>query len=427
MSRIPTASRREFLLGSLGLMSVAGAVPHFLARTALAGPPPRPDDAVLVVVQLSGGNDGLSTVVPYAHDNYHRVRNASRIPANAVLKLDTEVGLHPNLTGFKGFYDEGQLAVLQGVGYPNFNQSHFTSMDIWHVGDPSIQEAGSPRRESGMLGWLGRYCDQAFPGDVDLKRAIAVGFAQAPRAIQGRRHPGLSFQGVGGFRFFVGDPRDKLRTDLSNRLARLQPGSAANPNAELDFVSQTISGAIAVGEEVSNLAMRYRSRVMYPFSTPLGFSLRTVAAMITGGLSTRVYYVFQDGYDTHADQKPRHDKLMADLNAAIAAFYKDLAQQGHARRVLIMTMSEFGRRVHENGSRGTDHGMAAPMFLIGPGVKGGVHGRHPGLDNAQLVMGRDVQYHTDFRSVYATVLEKWLHTPSQPVLGTRMPLVDCLG
>ncbi len=337
------------------------------------------------------------------------------------------MGLHPNLRGLKGLYDEGQLAVLQGVGYPNFNQSHFTSRGIWHAADPTIQDRGGPPQVGGgQTGWLGRYCDHAYRGNVDIKRAVAVGFTQAPRAIQGRQHPGLSFQGAGGFRFFAGNTGDRQRADLANKLGRIAPAVPASQNGDLDFVTQTIATAITTGEQISNLALRYQTPVPYPFNIPLAVSLRTVAAMINGGLSTRVYYVFQDGYDTHADQRARHDKLMADLNAAIVAFQKDITRQGNARRVLMMTMSEFGRRVHENGSRGTDHGMAAPLFLIGPAVKGGVHGKHPGLTRDELVLNRDLQYHTDFRSAYATVLEKWLSTQSRPVLGAQLPLIDCL-
>ncbi len=423
MFHVPNSTRREFL-GGLGLLGLAAATPNFLIRTALAQAPPT--DNILVVVQQSGGNDGLSMVVPYGHDDYHRVRQASRIGANEVLKLDDHVGLHPNLRGLKDLHDQGQLTVVQGVGYPNFNQSHFTSMDIWHAADPNIQDrGGQPQVGGGLTGWLGRYCDHAYRGNVDIKRSVAVGFTQAPRAIQGRQHPGLSFQGAGGFRLFAGNRGgNQMQNNVSNKLARIAP--AANNNEDLDFVNQTIANAIATGEQISNLALRYQTPIQYPFNIPLAVSLRTVAAMISSGLSTRVFYVFQDGYDTHADQRTRHDKLMADLNAAIVAFQKDIARQGNTRRVLMMTMSEFGRRVHENGSRGTDHGMAAPLFLIGPAVKGGIHGQHPGLTRDELVLNRDLQFHTDFRSVYATVLEKWLGTQSRPILGRQMPLLSCL-
>ncbi|MCC6419852.1 MAG: DUF1501 domain-containing protein [Gemmataceae bacterium] len=436
MFGVRISTRREFLTGGLGLIGLGAALPNFLVRTALAAQQPPNNNTILVVVQFSGGNDGLSTVVPYASDDYGRVRRATRIAANQVLRLNDEVGLHPNLTGLKDLYDRGALAVIQGVGYPNPNQSHFTSMDIWHSADPSIQErgAGIPGREAAATsGWLGRYCDHAYRGQPDALRTVAVGFNQSPRALQGRQHGGLAVQSFGGFRFFIGNPRDRERTDVSNRLARIPPAVPAAVNGELDFVTRTITDAIAAGERINNITARYQTNIPYPFNIPLGISLRTVAAMIAGGIPARVFYVQQDGYDTHAGQRTRHDKLMGDLNAALTAFTRDLDRQGNAQRVLLMTMSEFGRRVDENGSQGTDHGTAAPLFLIGPRVRAGVHGRHPSLAAADLVagrgggFGRDLAFHTDFRRVYATILERWLRTQSRPVLGTQMPLLDCLA
>ncbi len=220
----------------------------------------------------------------------------------------------------------------------------------------------------------------------------------APRAIRGREHAGLSFQSPGSFGFF-GDRGDKMRSAAFGKIAQLPPANPDCENSNLDFVTQTAGNANASSEAIRSVATSYKTPIDYPRNDQLSSSLNAVAALIAGGLSTRVYYVFQDGYDTHAGQRSRHDRLMTDLNAAVVAFQKDLARQGNAKRVLTITFSEFGRRVPENGSQGTDHGMAGPMFVIGSGVKPGVHGDHPSLAKDDLALGRDIKFGIDFRSV----------------------------
>ncbi len=419
---IPISTRREFLARGLGLIGIGTALPNFLVRAAAAGSATEPEGPILVVLQMTGGNDGLSTVVPYAHDEYARARRALRISASEISKLDDEVGLHPNLKGLRKLYDQGALAVIQGVGYPNPNQSHFTSMDIWHTADVPDDSTGA--RWDKSYGWIGRYCDHAFRGDSDLKLAVAIGNSTAPRAISGKDHTGLSFQTPATFGFNR-IPADPQGSAAFRALRSIAPAASA-ANGSLDFVTQTASESNAAAAVVRELAGKYKSPTEYP-GTPLAASLRMVAGLIAGGLNTRVYYVFQDGYDTHAGQRQRHDRLMADLDAAVTAFQKDLARQGNNNRVLTMTFSEFGRRAEENGSQGTDHGMAGPMFLIGPRVRAGVHGRHPSLTEDELVYGRDLKFQIDFRSVYATLLEKWLRTESRPVLGERFSLLDCVA
>lgn len=422
MIPIPISTRREFLHRGLGLVGVSAALPNFLVRTALAGPQAGPDEPILVVVQMTGGNDGLSTVVPYAYDEYGRVRRASRIDSSAVIKLNDEVGLHPGLKGFKELYDSGSLAVIQGVGYPNPNQSHFTSMDIWHLADPGF--GSNVMLREGYHGWIGKYCDHAFRADPDLTLAVSIGNSTSGvRAFQGREHFGLSLQSPETFGFNR-IPMDQVGSD-TYRALRATPPAAAGDNIDLDFVTQTATRANAAASQIREMVSRYKSPTQFP-GGPLAASLRAVSALIAGGLGTRVYYVFQEGYDTHAGQRQRHDRLMADLNAAVTAFQNDLARHGNANRVLTMTFSEFGRRVEENGSGGTDHGTAAPMFLIGPGVTAGVHGQHPSLSKDNLVLGRDLPFLVDFRSVYATVLERWLGTQSQAILGEKFAPLDCV-
>ncbi|HJN12255.1 MAG: DUF1501 domain-containing protein [Pirellulaceae bacterium] len=418
MSRIKISTRRDFLNQGLGLVAVGAAAPSFLARSALAGPKAQSEEPILVVVQLSGGHDGLSAVVPYANDDYARNREQTRIPTDELLKVDDEIGFHPNLGGFKELFDQGSMAVVQAVGYPNPNRSHFRSMDIWHLANNAALTNSTATDIS--RGWLGKYCDVSFKHDNDPKLSLAVGTGKAPMAIQGREHPGLSFSRPDTYRY-LGARNDKRRASAYRKLHEAKPAMASD---SLQFVTRTAVDANASSDAIRELASQYKSSADYPRSR-LAASLQTVASLIAGGLSTRVYYVLQGGYDTHAGQKARHDRLMTDLGDGVAAFQKDLAAQGNAERVLTLSFSEFGRRVKENWSQGTDHGTAGSLFLFGPGVKAGIHGEAPSLAEDDLDRG-DLKHKIDFRSVYATVLEKWLGTQSQSVLDGEFPLLDCL-
>lgn len=419
MSSFNIATRREFLQG-LGVVGVSTALPNFLIRTAMAGPQAKKDERVLVVIEMSGGNDGLSTVVPYANDNYGRLRRASRILEREVLKLNTEIGLHPNLRGLKELYDQDSLAVIQGVGYPNPNLSHFTSMDIWQLGDNEARTNSTLKETS--FGWIGKYCDVAYKGNNDPKLSLAVGVARAPRAIRGKEHPGLCFLQPESFRY-LGDRGDKERSSIYRKLNEMTP---ADQSIAVDFVTQTAIHANDSSGSIRELALKYRPKVTYP-GGGLSNALRTVAGLIAGGLSTRVYYVFQGGYDTHYFQRNRHDQLMRELSTSISAFQQDLTLQGVADRVVGMTYSEFGRRVEENNSQGTDHGTAGPMFVFGKAIKAGLYGAHPSLDETKMERGRNLAFTTDFRSIYATLLEKWLDTPSEKVLGQKFETLGCLA
>lgn len=421
-SRISIATRREFLARGLGLVGVGAVLPNFLIQTACAGPEAEKDQRILVVLEMGGGHDGPSAVVPYAMDGYQKLRQNTRIPTEDVLKLDDEVGLHPNLKGFKELLDQRAFAVVQGVGYPNPNYSHFEAMDIYSVADPKGKKAflGGDKKDVG-LGWLGRYVDQNFKGNNDPLLTLAIGGGVAPVAISGKEHPGLCFHKPENFRF-QGDRGDPRRADLHKKLNG--PAEEAAGARDMQFVTQTAINANSSSEKVREVAGKYKTDVVYPQSG-LGHSLRTVAALIAGGLSTRVFYVRQGGYDTHAEQKPNHDRLMADLNNAMQAFHKDLTAQKNAARVLTMTFSEFGRRPEENASRGTDHGSAGPMFLFGPAVKPGVHGKHPSYE--KFNKHKNFEHGTDFRNVYAAVLEKWLKVPSQPILGEAFQPTDCIA
>lgn len=396
------------------MVGVGAAVPNYLIRTALAAAESPPSQRVLLLLQLGGGHDALSALVPYGHEEYGKVRQATRIKDEEVIKLNNELGLHPKLAGFKALFDEGAFAAIPGVGYPNPNYSHFTAADIWHTGEQYP--------ESAPFGWLGRVCDQAFAGNTDPKLAIAVGAGGTPRALIGKEHPGLSFGAPDSYRY-TGDRGDANRNTVYRKLNGL---AAEGSSANLHFIAQTAANANASSDEIRQLAASYKSQVEYP-KTGLGQNLRNIAAMIVGGLSTAIYFTEQGGYDTHAGQRNHHENLMAQLNDAVFAFYKDLAAQGHAQRVLTFTTSEFGRNVKENGSQGTDHGAAAAQFLVGPGVKPGIHGQHPSLTDVQGGGAGSLKHAVDFRSLYATLIEKWLSCPSQPVLGQQYPLIDCIA
>lgn len=421
MSPIKIVTRREFVRYGAGIVGVGAALPNYLIRGAAAAETAEPGQRVLVVVQFNGGHDAMSALVPYGHPEYAKARNVTRVKDEEIVKINAELGLHPNLAGFKTMLDEGTLAALPGVGYPNPNLSHFHSTDIWHTAD--MRGRLCPAGE-GPFGWIGKACDAAYVETVAVDGAIAVGTGSTPMAMWGRRHQGIAFDAPEAFGFF-GNRGDAKRGEAYEQLHELGP-NAPGPLSELHYVSQTALAANATSDRIRTLAKDYKPTIEYP-NTGLGRHLRTIAGLVAGGLSTRMYFTFHGGgFDTHVNQRPHHDNLMKELNDAIVAFYKDLGAQKQAHRVLTMTASEFGRTVKENGGQGTDHGAAAAMFLFGP-VKPGVHGAHPSLKDVFGGGGDWLKPTTDFRSVYATVLEKWLAIPSQGVLGQQYPLVDFLA
>jgi uncharacterized protein (DUF1501 family) len=430
MTRTAIATRRDFLTQGLGLVGVGAVLPNFLIHTALAGPQTRgADHRILVLVEMSGGNDGPSTLVPYAMDGYHRRRKMTRIAENQVLKLNDEVGLHPNLAPLKELLDQGKCAALPGVCYPNPNYSHEQAMYIWHSGDPTKRlDVYSPGGGSGTgsggrtdaVGWIGRYADYAFPNNSDVQPTIAIGSTGSRFwLMEARQRNPLNISDPSAFGFKYGQSEDLYQ--------RLNAGDAAKETsiADLEYITQMAMQANSTSQRIQEAAQKARSNAAnYPNSS-LANALRTVGALIGGGLNTRVYYVRQGGYDTHAGQRPRHDSLMTELASSIAAFHRDMTGQGNADRVLLMTFSEFGRTVAENNSQGTDHGSAGPMFLVGGGVKPGVHGHHPSYEHFNP-QGHFIPTH-DFRSVYAAVLEKWLGAPSKAILGGDFAPLDCLA
>ena len=415
MFNLPISTRRDFLTGGLGLVGVSASLPNFLIRSALAEQAASDAPQVAVVIEMSGGNDTLNTLIPYSHKAYVEGRKTTRIPENEILKLDDKLGFHPRLKGFKQLLDEGRLGILPGVGYPNPNYSHFTSMDIWQVADERGRCPDVP------YGWIGRAVDSGFAEKSEPILSVAVGAEKSPPALKGPRHAGISFRQPDSFRY-TGDRNDPSRAELYKRLHEL-PG--AQPGDNFDFLSRTAVAANASSEEIRRLAAAYQTKMEYP-KTSLGRNLRAIAGLINGGLSTRIYYTLQGGYDTHSNQRGRHDQLIGELNDAVFAFQQDLAQHGQEQRVLTFTFSEFSRNIKENGSRGTDHGHAGAMFFFGAKVKPGLQAAYPSLEDVHQVRNGALKHNMDFRGVYSTVLEKWLGISAEPVLGPY-PQVDIIA
>jgi uncharacterized protein (DUF1501 family) len=399
-----STTRRQFLqatVGSSALVSLTPSVPSFLFDTsvqAAATDPRRRGENILVVVQLTGGNDGLNTIVPYTDDAYHRNRSSLNV-ATQVLKINDALGFHPSMRGMADLLQAGELAIVQGVGYPNPNRSHFESMDIWHTAQPQVTAGG--RR----TGWIGRCLDHALTAEGRDVPALHLGHGRQPLALAGETVHAASVQSLEAFKLDDGGDA-RLRGAIDVVAAPPRHGDL------LKFLQRSTVAALASSERVQEALRNYSTPVRYP-SFPLGQQLRTVAQLIDAGLTTRIYYLSLDGFDTHSQQAAAHAGLLGQLSDALAAFFQDLHHHGQADRVVLATFSEFGRRVKENASVGTDHGVAGPMFIVGPRVRPGPFGDHPSLTD--LTEG-DLKFHTDFRQVYATLIDRWLGFDSRPTL-----------
>jgi uncharacterized protein (DUF1501 family) len=431
-------TRRQFLRTSMLGAAASWTLPIFLEKTffaldamaanALTQTPTGKDDTILVVLQMAGGNDGLNMVVPYADDAYYRSRPTLGLPADKILKLNSYLGLNGKLTGLKALFDEGHLSVVQGVGYPNPNRSHFRSTEIWQTASDADRNVSE--------GWLGRYFDNCCAG-ADPTVGVAIG-EEMPQAFAAKTPTGITFSRPEQFRwtssekgedrmtaeeFFFrqlngsADSEDALPAAMEGGSIGAISGKTKTDLSAVDFLQRTALDAQLSSDKILAIARKYKSGVPYP-EGPLAESLSLIARMIAGGLPTRVYYTSQGGFDTHARQMNAHERLLGTLNGALSAFANDLKQQGNFDRVLLITFSEFGRRAAENANGGTDHGAAAPMFVLGGAAKPGLFGKYPSLTDLDY---GDLKFNTDFRSVYGTVLDHWLHAPSQIVLGRKFP------
>lgn len=406
--------RREFVKGGVSAFTVGFCAPSFLCDLAVAQGQGRRN---LVVLYLSGGNDALSTVIPYADTQYYARRPSLAIPAGTVLQIGsdrsgTPLGLHPRLVGLRSMFDEGRLAIVQRTGYPNSSRSHFQGTDIWSTADP-----GSPQGP----GWLGRYLDR-LPAPVDPLTAWAT-VRETPRTLLARTVGVPSIPNVQQYAF--ASPNDATDAAAARATAERIASHVPVDQPHLAFVNATATAAFATLDRVARVA-RYQPSVAYP-NNGLGQALRTVAGALASDVGTHLYWVQTGGFDTHAGQSTTpttgtYNTLMATLDGAVAAFYADLRNQGLLSDTLVMQFSEFGRRIDENGSQGTDHGAAGVMMVLGGSVRGGLYGTAPQLravaDNPTLENGtRDVRHETDFRAVYASVIDRWLGADSVSLLG----------
>ncbi|MEK7792929.1 MAG: DUF1501 domain-containing protein, partial [Candidatus Hydrogenedentota bacterium] len=361
-----TSSRREFLRTGLFGLGIGAALPSVFSHTSIAmaaeafqtGAEAHPE-RILVVVELAGGNDGLDTVIPWSDDGYQRARPALGHKQGDFLPIDDRFGLHPSLGGLKTIWDEGLVSIVHGCGYPNPNRSHFSSMEYWHTAMPY---------EASNTGWLGRLADDLW---TDPKPNTIVNIsAQQSLAVQAQHHAPVVFNNPDEF-VRAGD---KLQADTYKALVT----NKESGNATLDFLSSISRDATSSSQLVRQAIRDYDTPVAYS-SSPLAADLRKVAALINGGFQTRIYYVSLGGFDTHASQNSGRFYLLTGLGEALSAFHHDMKRIGREKDVALMMFSEFGRRVEENASLGTDHGTAGPMFVMGAGVKPGHYGQHPSL------------------------------------------------
>jgi uncharacterized protein (DUF1501 family) len=407
-------TRREFMRGGVAAFTVSFAAPAFLSDLARAQGRTRQN---LVVLYLSGGNDSLSMLIPYNDPEYRNRRPTIAIPAANVLQIGSDrsgvaLGLHPRLTGLRTIFNAGRLAFVQRTGYANSSRSHFEGTDIWSTADPRVPQGN---------GWLGRYLD-TLPSPIDPLTGWSTA-GTIPRTLQANRVGVPSIPAVQGYAFSSPNTGNEVQyaRDSATRIASHLP----EDQPHLAFVNVSAQAAFATLDRVAQVGT-YTPSVTYP-NNGFAQALRTIAGAMVKGVGTKVFWVQTGGYDTHAAQNPNqangsYTTLMATLNDGLLAFYTDLLNHGLLNDTLVLQFSEFGRRINENGSQGTDHGAASVMIAIGGGVRGGIYGTAPNLrgtpDNPTLEnSGNDVHYETDFRSVYSKVIDSWLGGDSVSILG----------
>ncbi|QDV53316.1 DUF1501 domain-containing protein [Gimesia fumaroli] len=414
-------NRREFLgLGST-LLATSASVPTFLKQTAWAAAGQEPtSDRVLVVLQLTGGNDGLNTVVPFTNETYRKLRPKLQLADAKLHRLNDRLGLHPSLKQLKSLIDEDQAALIQSVGYPNPNRSHFESMAIWHAA-PVDKKLNYKKSAYTRGGWLARAIDQrsTTAQQTESPQALNIGAGEMPKALLGSRVQVPSIQSLAQLKQNTGLFDQKTQ---QAQIAAWKNGAGSTSNPLLQAALQSSLAVHTTAEQIRKINPDQSTTVKYP-ENALAERLQLIAQLIRAGFSTPVYYTEHTGFDTHSQQLNSHRNVLGVLGRALRAFITDVNKHVPNRPVLVLVFSEFGRRVEENGSAGTDHGTAGPVFLAGSHLKPGVHGPDPDLEN---LVDDDPVFGVDFRSVYATILEDWLNIPSQPVLGQQFDKLDFL-
>jgi len=369
-------------------------------------------DPVLVVLQLAGGNDALNTIIPYNDPQYFDNRPNVRVPEGDVLPIDDKIGFNPNMGPIKRLYDEGHVAVIQGVGYPTASRSHFRSMDIWHTCEPT---------KVGDEGWLGRVIRDIDPNQDNVLTGVNFGRG-LPRALVA---PGIPVASVGNLETYgvltgIDDADQRLKAlDVFSKVYTPMIGQGP----VMDYLAQTGLDALKGADILSTAPEMYSSTVEYG-SDDVAQYLRNIVQTHLAGFGTRVLYTTApyNSFDTHAGQLANHTRLWSETSNAVADFYDDLQEHNAGENVMLLVFTEFGRRVHDNGS-GTDHGAGGHAFVIGESVKGGLYGEYPSLDADKLNEG-DLQFNNDFRGLYSTILEKWMGLDAKPIVNGEFEQLD---
>ena len=368
-------------------------------------------DPVLVVVQLSGGNDFMNTVVPYTAGIYYDSRPVIGLKENEVLPIHDTLAWNPNCAPLQSMYEAGNIAVVQGIGYPNSDRSHFRAMDIWHTCEPI---------EIGTEGWAGRVIRELDPGGHNVLTGVSVGKG-LPRAMAVPGVPVTSFDNLDTYGLLTGID-DAQRRTAALEVFKGMYGHEVGAGMVMDYLSQTGLSVISGTAELKKAKTGHSSTVEYGDSAIAG-SLRDVARVHLAGLGTRVFYTAHGGYDNHANEVPDHPKLLADLSNAISSFFQDLRAHDASSEVTVLVFTEFGRRIRDNAS-GTDHGSGGGAFIIGDHVKGGLYAQYPSLDPARWVHGEDMEHTIDFRGIYGTVLEQWMGLDPTEIVGGHFEQIN---
>ena len=363
-------------------------------------------DPVLVVVQLSGGNDYLNTVIPHSDQNYYDNRPTIRYADEDILRIDDDMAFNPQMSALKDLYDEGNMAVIHGVGWENSTRSHFRAMDIWHTAEPDVV---------GTEGWLGRAIRELDPGGDNPVTAVNVGYG-LPRALLAPNASVASVSDLEAYGMLSSIERQEQREALLQRFANMY-APAIGTGPVMEYIGNTGLDALKGADMLKVAPGQYESTVEYEAGNPLSQKLRDVARIHFSGLGSRIFYTEHGGFDTHASQVGNHPKLWNEVSSAIGDFWDDLREHDADSNVLMFVFSEFGRRVKENGS-GTDHGAGGVAFAIGPGVRGGMHGEYPETRAEALVDG-DLAPGIDFRSTYTSILEDWFGLDAAPIVNGR--------
>ena len=359
---------------------------------------------VLVVVQLTGGNDFMNTVIPYTNPHYYDSRKKVVIPQDEVLPINDTLAFHSGMAPVKELYDQGKVAIVQGIGYPDSSRSHFRAMDVWHTCEPE---------KLAIVGWAAKAIQELDPKNENVLTGVNFGRG-LPRAMAAPGVPVTSVSDLENFGIMAGIAEEQQRNEALGYFKEMY-GPAIGTGPVMDYLAQTGLDVLKGAERLKEAPDRYSSDIEYA-DNPIARSLRDVVRVHTADLGTRIFYTSHIGYDTHSYQHPIQPQLLVELSGAIVDFFDDLKAHNASEEVTMMVFTEFGRRVKDNGS-GTDHGSGGGAFIIGDGVKGGLYAEYPSLDPDQWLYGEDLRHTIDFRGIYGTVLEQWLGVDSTPIVG----------